>query len=178
MSNTRSYLKTAADRIKGDLATVRDEIKAANERKGGILWLTLCDLLCYAHLEVFAKGYSKKAAKTFKVDLMGETGLSEKQAAKYTESISAGLGVRGVRKGMREIKGLPAACEDTTLVQAFLNAAEIDTFNKFQRAVRIDLTPVQSAAKMLEKLTPTQRADAMKMAAKNDHDGDTAETEE
>lgn len=180
MSNyhEKAFLKSAAERIKGELATVREDIAKGNEKKKGILWLTLCDLLCYAHTEVFKDGYTKKAAKAFKTDLMTETGLSEKQAAKYTESISAGLGVRGVRKGMREIKGLPTACDDTVSVQAFLNAAEIDTFNKFQKAVRTDLTPVQAAAKMLSKLTPIQRGDAVKMAAKMDSTDDSAESEE
>lgn len=175
MSNTKNYLRAAANRIKGELATVREEIAKANETKGGILWLVLCDLLVYAQNSVFNEGYTKKLARKFKLDLVSETGLSEKQAAKYTESISAALGVRGVRKGMKAIEGLVAACDDSDMVQAFLKSCEIDTFNKFQKAVRVEATPVQTAAKALLKLTPKQRDAAREMADKHDADSDDGE---
>lgn len=177
MSN--SLLKVAGDLIKGDLADVNSELKAARERRGGVLWRVLTNLICYANNEVFEGGYTKKLAKQFKLDLVAETGLSEKQAAKYTESISAGLGVRGVRKGMRAIDGLPAAAFDgVKSVQEFLTAAEILTFNNFVTAVKVAPTPVQRAAKVLEKLTPKQREDAMALAAKADEALEQNESEE
>ena len=175
-SNSKNYLREGANLVKGDLATIKAEISAANEKKGGVLWLVLTNWILYANNSVFMDGYTKKLAKQFKMDVMSETGLSEKQAAKYTESISAGLGVRGVRKGMRAIDGLPAACDSLPSVQAFLMSAEIETFNKFQRAVRIDPTPVQAAAKVLLKLTPKQRDDARILADKLDEE--IAEQEE
>jgi hypothetical protein len=169
-SNSKNYLREGANLVKGDLATIKAEISAANEKKGGILWQVLTNWILYANNSVFMDGYSKKLAKQFKMDVMAETGLSEKQAA------SAGLGVRGVRKGMRAIDGLPAACDSLPSVQAFLMSAEIETFNKFQRAVRIDPTPVQAAAKVLLKLTPKQRDDARILADKLDEE--IAEQEE
>lgn len=170
MSNVKNYLKTAGDLIKGDLATVNAELKAGRERKNGVLWQVLTNLLVYANTQVFAQGYTKKLAKQFKNDLMAETGLSEKQAGKYTESISAALGIRGIRKGLRTIEGLPAACDDVKSVASFLEAAEITTFNKFISATRVDLTPVQSAAKVLSKLTVAQRVSAAELAEKMDKD--------
>lgn len=177
--NPNSYLKVAGNLIKGDLADVMAEIKSGNEKKGGILYRVLTHLICYAQIEVFATGYSKRLAKQFKADVMSETGLSEKQAGKYTESISAALGVRGVRKGVRCIDGLgAAAAEGVKMVEQFLKAAEIETFNQFMAAVRVDPTPVQVAAKVLRKLTVVQRAAAMEMAAKMDKDEDAAEADE
>lgn len=173
MATTNSYLRSAGNLIKGDLATIREEITKANETKGGILWQVLTYLICHAQNEVFKDGYTKKLARKFKLDLVAETGLSEKQAAKYTESISAGLGVRGVRKGMLEIKGLAVNCDDADTVGKFLKAAEIDTFSKFQKAVRVELTPVQAAAKVLSKLTVAQRQSAIDMAKKGDVDQDS-----
>lgn len=172
MSNIKNYLKTAGDLIKGDLANANSAIKEARDERNGVLWKVLTNLLVYANTEVFAQGYTKKLAKQFKSDVMAETGLSEKQAGKYTESISAALGVRGIRKGVRSIDGLPAACDDVATVAAFLTAAEIDTFNKFIKATKVDLTPVQSAAKVLAKLTPGQRQSAVEMAEKMDKDSE------
>lgn len=172
MSNTANYLKTAGDLIKGDLANINEELKKGREAKNGVLWEVLANLLVYANTKVFAGGYTKKLAKQFKMDVCAETGLSEKQAGKYTESISAGLGVRGIRKGLKTIEGLTAACDDVKTVKAFLNAAEITTFNKFIAATRVDLTPVQTAAKVLAKLTPAQRNSAVEMAEKMDKDSE------
>lgn len=178
-SNHKTYLTAAGNLIKGDLADVNSELKAGREKKGGILWRVLTNLIVYAQVGVFQQGYTKKLARQFKNDLVAETELSEKQAGKYTESISAALGVRGVRKGIKStgIDGLVAAAMDgTKAVQDFLKAREIETFNQFLKAVRVDVTPVQTAAKSLAKLTVQQRALAMEMAEKNDEaDGDEAE---
>jgi hypothetical protein len=178
-SNTRSYLLAAGNLIKGDLADVQSEIKSGNEKKGGIQWKVLTNLITYAQVGVFMEGYTKKLAKSFRNDLMAETTLSEKQAAKYTESISAALGVRGVRKGIKSsgIEGLGAAAADgPKAVGEFLKALEIDTFNKFVKAVRVEKTPVQIAAAALGKLNAEQRKMALEMAEKNDQtEGDEDE---
>lgn len=175
MSN--SYLKAAANLIKGDLSQANDELKAARDAKNGVLWKVLCNLICYANNEVFQNGYTRKLAKQFKVDLMSETGLGEKQASRYTEAVSAGLGVRGVRKGMRSIEGLPAAAADgIKMVEQFLNAADIKTFNQFISATKEEKSPVEKAAEVLSKLTLTQRERAVARAAELDKaDDDTAE---
>lgn len=168
MKNTTSYLREAALLIKGDLKHVNDELKAGQEAKRGVLWNVLCNLLVYAQQAVFADGYTRKKAKQFKDDLMSETGLSEKQVSKYTEAISAGLGVRGVRKGMKSIEGLGVACDNVAMVQQFLTGAGIDTFNKFVRAVRVEKSPVAVVAEAFYELTPKQRDLALKMVDKLD----------
>jgi hypothetical protein len=173
MSNTANFLKTAGDLIKGDLADINSELKMGRERRQGTLWQVLTNLICYGATAVFADGYTKKAAKQFRADVMAETSLSEKQASKYTENISAALGVRGVRKGVRAIDGLDAAAKDgVKMVADFLKGAEIETFNQFMAAVRIDPTPVEKAAKVLHRLTVEQRTKAMARAVELDKDGD------
>lgn len=173
-SNTANFLKTAGDLIKGELADVNSELKTGREKRQGVLWRVLTNLICYATNSVFQDGYSKKAAKQFRADVMSETSLSEKQSGKYTENISAALGVRGVRKGVRAIDGLDAAARDgVRSVEDFLKAAEIETFNQFMAAVRIDPSPVEKAAKVLSKLTEEQRKKAMDRAvelSKEDED--------
>ncbi len=178
ISNIATYLRTAGNLIKGDLKVVNDELKANQETKRGVLWQVLCNLLVYAQQAVFKDGYTRKKAKQFKDDLMRETGMSEKQAGKYTEAISAGLGVRGVRKGMRRIDGLDVACDDIKMVTAFLTAANIDTFNKFVQAVRVEKSPVNKVAEALHKLTPKQREAAMAMAEKLDKSLDPGDEDE
>lgn len=174
--NYFSYLQIAGNLIKGDLAEISDQLKKGNEAKRGVLWQVLTNLVCYANNDVFKEGYTKKLARQFKADLMSETGLSEKQAGKYTESISAALGVRQVRKGMKAIDGLPAAAADgPKLVEEFLIARQIDTFNSFLKSVKTEDTPVQRAAKMLVKLTPKQRDLARQMADKQDEDLEESE---
>lgn len=174
MSN--SYLKVAGNLIKGALADANEQLKKGNEEKRGVLWKVLVNLICYANNEVFAQGYTKKLAKQFKTDLMEEAGISDKQAAKYTESISSALGVRGIRAGMKVIDGLPAAANDgVKMVEDLLKAKEIETFTAFVRAVRTEKTPVQVAAIQLMKLTPKQRDLARQMADKNDSETDTEE---
>lgn len=166
--NTTTYLREAGLLIKGDLKSVNDSLKAANEEKRGVLWRVLCNLLVYAQQAVFVDGYTRKKAKQFKDDLIAETGLSIKQASKYTEAISAGLGVRGVRKGMRSIEGLGIACDNVAMVQEFLTGAGIDTFNKFVQAVRTEKSPVLTVAEKFAALTPKQRDLCLKTVEKID----------
>lgn len=176
-SNIRHYLKAAGDLIKGDLANAEEALKEGRETRKSVLWQVLCNLLPYAQNHVFREGYSRKLAAQFRDDLVKETGLSEKQAAKYTESISAGLGVRGLRKGLKMIDGLPAACGSVKDTEEFLVAIKIDTFNKFRSAVRVDKTPVQDVGERLHKLTDHQRTLAMQVATRLDkaEEPDTAE---
>lgn len=172
-TNIGNYLKAAGDLIKGDLADINSELKAGRERRQGTLWRVLTNLICYAANGVFIDGYSKKGAKQFRADVMAETSLSEKQASKYTENISAALGVRGVRKGVRAIDGLDAAAkEGVKMVEDFLKGAEIETFNQFMAAVRVDPTPVEKAAKVLSKLTEDQRNKAMERAKELSNEDD------
>lgn len=179
MAQPNSLLKQAGNLIKGDLAEVNAELKAGREKKNGVLWQVLTRLICYAQQEVFAQGYTKKLAKQFRADVMSETGLSEAQSSKYTESISAALGVRGVRKGVRLIEGLSAAAADGVVAtETFLKATEIETFNQFMASVRVEPTPVQKVGKALHKLTPAQRELAMEVAKSLDkNDGADTETE-
>ena len=168
-SGNNSYLKLAGNLIKGDLVDINAELKLGRERKGGILWKVLTHLICYANNEVFNGGYTKKLAKQFRADVMSETGLSEKQASKYTESISAALGVRGIRKGIRSLDGLTAAAASgLKTVEELLKTMEIETFNQFMAAVRIEPTPVERAAKVLYKLTMDRREKAMELAKEMD----------
>lgn len=160
-----NFLTTAGTLIKGELADINSELKSGREKRQGVLWRVLTNLVCYAANHVFVDGYSKKAAKQFRADVMAETSLSEKQSGKYTENISAALGVRGVRKGVRAIDGLDAAAKGgVKMVEDFLKAAEIETFGQFMSAVRIDPTPVEKAAKVLSKLTEEQRNKALERA--------------
>lgn len=170
-TNSNSYLKVAGTLIKGDLADVNSELKAGREKRQGILWRVLTHLVCYANNEVFAQGYTKKLASQFRADVMSETGLSEKQAGKYTEHISAALGVRGVRKSVRSLEGLDVAAKDgVKAVEDYLKGAEIETFGQFMSAVKIDPSPVAKVATALAKLTIPQRALAMEQATKIDKD--------
>ena len=110
---------------------------------------------------------------------MAEVGISEKQAGKYTEAISAGLGVRGVRKGMRSIEGLPVAAADgINDLKDFFKAREIETFNAFTKAVRIEESSVHKVAKALHKLTKEQRAKANEIMEKLDAAKETEENDE
>lgn len=178
-SNSQNFLKAASNLIKGDLSRLDSELKERREERGGVLYGILCNLICHAQINVFDSGYTKKAAAQFKADVVVEVGISEKQAGKYTESISAGLGVRGVRKGMRPIDGLPAAAMDgLKAVAEFLKERDVETFNAFTKAVRIEETPAHKVAKQMHKLTDTQRAKVQEIVAKLDKAQETDETEE
>lgn len=159
------FLREAGTIIKGELADVNAELASGREKKKGVLWRVLTNLICYAANKVYAEGYTKKNAKQFRADVMAETNLSEKQAGKYTENISAALGVRGLRPGVRSLPGLDVAAKDGLVsVQEWLVAAEIDTFGKFMSALRVEKTPVEIAAEKLAKLTEAQRDKAMERA--------------
>ena len=179
MSNSNNYLKAAGNLLKGDLSTLDAQLKAAREERGGVLFDILCNLTCHAAINVFKDGYTKKLASQFKQDVVAEVGISEKQAGKYTEAISAGLGVRGVRKGMRSIEGLPVAAADgINDLKDFFKAREIETFNAFTKAVRIEESSVHKVAKALHKLTKEQRVKANEIMEKLDAAKETEENDE
>ncbi len=173
------YLRTAANLLRGDLVqSTRDRTKA-NEKRNETLWQVLLNLLIYAQNVVYADGYSKKAAGGFIKTLETESGLSNRAAQKYCEAVSTGLGVRGNRKGMRTIQGLPAACENLKTLEAFLLAKEIKNFNQFRASIRVGKSPVVVAAEYLAKLaTPAQRDRARELADKMEKDADAVDDDE
>jgi hypothetical protein len=159
VSNTGTYLRTAANLFKGELAENSEALKTARDAKNGTLWEIICNLICHASLNVFQDGnYTRKLAKRFKDDVVSECQLSEKQAGKYTESISAALGVRGLRRGVKPLDGLYAASQDgVKAVKEYLNAAEISTFNQFMNATRVGVTDIERVAKAYFRLSDIAR---------------------
>lgn len=174
--NANSYLRTAANLFKGELANNSEALLAARETKNGTLWQIGCHLICHATIEVFDKDYTRAKAKRFKEDVMAQFGISAKQAGKWTESISAALGVRGVRKGVQPLDGLSAVARDGIgAVKEFLNAKEIKTWNQFMTATRSPKDPVQELAKKYHGLSIQQRERLTKIVEKLDADEAGAE---
>ena len=178
LSNIDRYLRDACNLIKGEIAQVKDERGKLSKTYQAAQWKVLCNLIVYAHNGVFAEGYTRKAARKFIDDLERESGLSTQSCARYTNSISAALGVRGIRKGLKSIAGLPAASDDPQMVEKFLKGINIDTISKFIDATRTAKSPVRLAAEKLQALTLKQRQMAMDMAIRMDQDDDADEPEE
>lgn len=177
--NYRSYLRSAANLLRGDLAQHTKDRKETNEKRNKTLWQVLLNLLVYAQNVVYADGYTRKAAAGFIKELETESGLSNRAAQKYCEAVSTGLGVRGNRKGMRAIAGLSAACENTKTLEQFLNAKEISNFNQFRDAIRTAKSPIVVAAEYLAKLaTAAQRDKARELADKMETDREASEDDD
>lgn len=173
MATNVTYLRDAANIFKGELADNNEALKLARDARNGSLWNILCHLVCHASIVVFDKDYSRVKAKRFKEDVMGSFGISEKQAGKWTEAISAGLGVRGTRKGVQPIEGLSVAARDGVAeTQKFLKAKEIETFNQFMTATRTPKDDVQELAKKYHNLSEAKRARLLKLVEKLDKDED------
>lgn len=178
MSTANSYLRSAANLFKGELANNSEALIAARDTKNGTLWSIGCHLICHASIEVFDKDYTRVKAKRFKEDVMAQFGISAKQAGKWTESISAALGVRGVRKGVQPIEGLSVTARDgLKAVQEFLNAKEVKTWNQFMAATRTPKDNVQELAKKYHTLSNQQRERLLKLVEKLDKDEEGADEE-
>src|SRR6185436_7361501 len=137
--NSQSFLRKAANILKGELAECNTALKETREAQRGAQWRILCNLICHAAQEVFTEGYSRQIASKFREDWVKASGLSAKQASKWTESISAALGVRGLRKGLKPLEGLMAVGkEGTDEVDKYLKAREITSFNEFMAATRTE----------------------------------------
>lgn len=166
------YLKAAGKLFKGQLGDHTEALKKAGDARAGTLWEILVLMICHAGTVVFNGGeYTRAKAKKFKEDVMGELGISAKQAGKWTESISAALGVRGLRKGVRPMDGLMAVAKTGPAdTRTFLNAKEITTFNQFMNATRIPKDAVQELAKKVYNLSDQQRERLARVVKKLDDD--------
>lgn len=179
MSTNVTYLRDAANMFKGELANHSEAWAAARDVRNGTLWSIGCHLICHASQIVFDKDYTRAKAKRFKEDVMGSFGTSAKQAGKWTESISAALGVRGVRKGVQPLEGLSVVAKDgLKAVQEYLNAKEIKTWNQFMTATRSPKDAVQELAKRYAGLSPQQRERCLKLVEKLDKDEDGSDDTE
>ncbi len=167
-----TYLRDAGQLFKGQLADNTAALKKATTERAGTLWEILALMIAYAGTAVFTNGdYTRKKAKKFKEDVMGQLGISAKQAGKWTESISAALGVRGLRKGVRPMDGLMAVAKTgPSDVKTFLMAKELMTFNQFMTATRTEKDPVQEIAKRVYGLSTQQRERLERVVAKLDED--------
>lgn len=163
--NSQSYLRAAANLFKGDLSTNNEALETARNEKNGTLWKILNNLICHASINVFPAGYTRALAKRFKEDVIASFGISAKQASRWTESISAALGVRGLRKGIQPLDGLLAVGkEGPETVAEYLNVREIKTFNQFMNATRASKDHVVELAKKYQLLSPQQRDRVIKLA--------------
>ena len=163
--NSRHFLTTAATLIKGEISQQSEVMAGAKEARDKAMWQATCNLVCYAAMTAFAKGYSRKLAVAFAEELAETCGIKQKQAEKYTSSISLALGVRmGKSKTMKEsgIKGLRAAAisgvED--VVELFKAQPEpIDSLGALMRALRKDKDKVQEAAERFVKWSDEEQAE-------------------
>lgn len=182
-SNAATYLQTAATLYRGDLAQSKEAADAARDLRNSSQWEIMCNLVAYAMVSVFKDGYKKTAAAMFREEVKDSFAISAKQAGKYTEAISAALGVRGMRDGIKPLKGLGvAALEGLDQIKTYLNASGIDTFNKFMQATRVDKDPVVELARKFAQFTTEERADCLehvkvldKRQAERDKDREAAE---
>lgn len=170
-TNTPNWLHDAGLIFKGELANNHEALKKAREDRNGSLLRILTLLICHASNNVFDHGYTKAKARRFNEDVIAEFGIGDKQASKWTTSISAALGVRGVRKGVQPIEGLDvAAGNGNEAVVEFLHVREIETFNQFMAATRTVKDEVQELAFKYQKLSESKRERLLKLVEKLDKD--------
>lgn len=170
-SSNNTYLRDAANLFKGKLSTNNEALKEARDEKNGTSMTILIYLICYAATEVFVGDYSRAKAKRFKEDWVASANISAKQAGKWTESVSAALGVRGLRKGIQPLDGLmPMGKEGPEHVKSYLASLEITTFNQFMAATRTAKDHVQELAKKYHGLSTQQRERLLKLVEKLDKD--------
>ena len=176
----KSYLVDAGQVFKGKLADANKAVEEASGDKAKALWEVLNLLICYAGSVVFKQGdYTRKKAAQFKEDVMGQLGISAKQAGKWTESISAALGVRGLRKGVKPIEGLMAVAKTGVEdVDVFLKAREISTFNQFMNATRVEKDAVQALARQVFNLSQQSRERLRRLVEKLDKDAEGEDEED
>lgn len=146
--------------FKGELSVSRETIKDARLVYGTISYKIIAELTCHGANKVFSGGYTRKLATDFKHDVMAEFGISKKQAGKYTEAVSAALGVRGLRRGVEAIAGLDVAAADgPASVEEFLLASDIRTFNAFINRTRADVDALDALAQRIAKLNDEEQTD-------------------
>lgn len=170
-SNSQNFLKHAGELIKGAIADAEGLIKESQEARDKAAWEATCNLICHAALNVFDKGYKKPIAKQFKQDVAQVLGISEKQASKYTETISAALGVRMDKGGLKGggIKGLrvPAMVSPDEVAE-FCSALEITTLGGLRRACQKDKDPIETMARQFQKLETDARDEVLKLVKELD----------
>lgn len=176
MATPNSYLHAAALVFKGELSGNIEALKKARDEKNSSLWNVLTNLICHASTQAFEHGYTRAKAKRFNEDVIAAFGIGEKQAMKWTTSISAALGVRGLRKGVQPLKGLDvAATEGVDRVNEFLQAAQVTTFNQFMASTRTEKNPIDELARRYQKLSDVERERVQKLVKKLDDDESAAD---
>lgn len=178
-SNSMNFLKRAGELIKDELGK-NEQIETLTGERNVVVWDACCNLICHATLNVFvspktgAAFYSKNIAAQFKEDVSKELGISVKQAGKYTETISAALGVRLDKTGLKGggIKGLRiAAMDGVESVKDFCKALDepVETLGGLRRAVREEgESDIVKLAKKLHKQGKVERDEIMSLVKKLD----------
>lgn len=178
-SNSANFLKRAGELIKDELGK-GEQIETLVGERNAIVWDACCNLICHAAINVFVNAktgnpfYSKTIAVKFKEDVSNELGISVKQAGKYTETISAALGVRMDKSGLKGggIKGLRVAAMDgPEEVREFCKALDepVETLGALRRAVREEGdSEIVKLAKKLHKQGKVERDEIMSLVKKLD----------
>lgn len=170
-TNSGNFLHKAGLLIKGEIADATSTIKENQEARNKAMWQAVCNLFCHAAVNVFGAGYSKVAAAQFKTEVATNCGITEKQASKYTETISAAMKMRGTRKGIKSIPGLFEAAQEGPgqVEKLFSEMAEpVNTLGGLTRLIREPGDPLRKLAEKLSNLDGTDREAVEKMVKKMD----------
>lgn len=174
-----NFLRIAGQLIKDELGK-GEQIETLTDERNAVVWDACCNLICHAALNVFVNPktgnpfYSKNIAAKFKDDVVHELGISVKQAGKYTETISAALGVRMDKTGLKGggIKGLRvAALDGVDEVKTFCKALDepVETLGGLRRAVREDgESEIVKLAKKYQKLGKVEREELQSIVKRLD----------
>lgn len=178
-SNSENFLHKAGLLIKGEIADANETIKTTREARDKAVWQAICNLFCHAVVNIFADGYSKAAAAKFKAEVAENCNIKEKQAGKYTETISAALAMRGTRAGIKAgIPGVYEAAQEgpDTVFDFFAKLAEpVNTLGGLQRLIRKPVNVTQKVAEAFAKLDETDRDTVLKLVKRMDENAAKAQ---